>query len=134
MSRQALFGGLVVDENDRPVEVVTIGSEPCYVVEDDGFRRHIPSEEVDRQVLQAIAESIQGHEDLLREQTAKMLGAEDPFSVAIIENQLRNIDKQFDQVMEVGIPVETPRISRDGWLLRCGSTCMAKCLRSNSLV
>lgn len=105
--KHALFEGLVIDENDRPVSVVLIGSEPCYVVDDAGFRRHIPSEDVDRQVLKAISESIQGHEDALGEQTAKMLGAEDPFSVAIIENQLRNLDKQFDQVLELGIPEES---------------------------
>jgi len=59
MPKHALFEGLVIDENDRPVGVVMIGSEPCYVVDDSGFRRHIPSEEVDRQVLKSISESIQ---------------------------------------------------------------------------
>ncbi len=107
MPKHALFEGLVIDENDHPVGVVMIGDEPCYVVDDSGFRRHIPSEEVDRQVLKSISESIQGHEDALGEQTAKMLGAEDPFSVAIIENQLRNLDKQFDQVINMGIPEES---------------------------
>ncbi len=107
MVAKAIFEGLVVDENDQPVVVVMVGNEPCYVVEDNGFRRHIPSEQVDRQVLSAIAESIQGHEEVLGEQAAKMLGAEDPFSVAMIENQLRNIEKQFDQELEIGIPEET---------------------------
>jgi len=106
MTKKALFAGLVVDEQDKPAEVVYIGEDPCYVVDDNGFRRHITSETVDRQVLQAIAESIEGHEDLLSEQTAKMLGTEDPFSFAMIKNQLINIDQQFDAMLQTGIPEE----------------------------
>ena len=104
MPKQALFAGLVFDENDQPAEVVYVGGEPCYVVDDAGFRRHIPAEQVDRQVLESMREMITGHEDLLSEQTAKMLGSDDPFSVAAIESQLKNIDKQFDQLFETGIP------------------------------
>lgn len=106
MARQAIFAGLVVDENDRPVETAFVGDEPCYVVDDDGFRRHIPSEQVDRQVLETMREMIQGNEDLLSEQTAQMLGQDDIFSKALIENQLKNIDKQFDALLESGIPEE----------------------------
>jgi hypothetical protein len=74
MPRQPLFAGLVVDENDRPVEVSYVGDEPCYVVDDAGFHRHIPSEQVDRQVLKMMSEMIEGNEDLLADQAAKMLG------------------------------------------------------------
>lgn len=104
--RQPLFAGLVVDENDQPVEVAYVGDEPCYVVNDRGFRRHIPSEQVDRQVLDIMRQQIEGHEDLLSEQTAKMLGQEDPFSRAMIYTQLRNLDKQFEQLLQTGIPEE----------------------------
>lgn len=106
MVKQAIFAGLVVDENDRPVETAYVGDEPCYVVDDDGFHRHIPSEEVDRQVLESMREMIQGNEGLLSEQTAQMLGQDDIFSKALIENQLKNIDKQFDALLESGIPEE----------------------------
>jgi hypothetical protein len=106
MARQPLFAGLVVDEDDRPVETAYVGDEPFYVVDDAGFRRHIPSEQVDRQVLERMHELIKGNEGLLSEQTAKMLGQEDIFSKAILENQLKNIDKQFDALFEVGIPEE----------------------------
>ena len=34
----------------------------------------------------------------------KMLGQEDVFTKAAIEQQLKNIDKQFDQLMQAGIP------------------------------
>ena len=106
MPRNPLFAGLVFDEAGRPVEVTWVGDEPTYVVDDDGFRRHIPSEQVDRQVLQALREMIQGHEDLLSEQTAKMLGQDDIFSRAMIESQLKNIDQQFDQLLQMGSPEE----------------------------
>ncbi|MFN7037856.1 MAG: hypothetical protein ACK4SN_15965, partial [Bellilinea sp.] len=61
---QPLFAGLVVDENDQVVETAMIGSEPMYVINDAGFRRHIPAEYVDRQVLNFLKEQISGHEDL----------------------------------------------------------------------
>jgi hypothetical protein len=104
MTRQALFVGLVFDEFDRPLEGGLIGSDPSYIINDDGFRRHIPAEQIDRVILNEIKKLIQGNEGLLSEQAAKMMGADDLFSRAMIENQLKNIDKQFDMLFEVGIP------------------------------
>ena len=104
MPRQPLFAGLVIDEFGNVAESALIGDEPCSVVDDAGFRRHIPAEQVDRQVLGQITESMKGSEEYLSEQTAKMLGQEDIFSKAMIEQQLKNIDKQLDQLMQVGIP------------------------------
>jgi len=104
MPRQPLFAGLVVDEFDRRVDTTLVGDEPCYIVDDAGFRRHIPAEQIDRVVLGEIASLMKGSEDLISEQTAKMLGQEDVFTKAAIEQQLKNIDKQFDQLMQAGIP------------------------------
>lgn len=104
MPHKAIFEGLVVDENLQPVSVGYVGDEPCYIVNDAGFRRHIPSEQVDRQVFKFMENQIEGHEDILSEQTAKMLGQDDIFTRAIIQNQLKNIDQQFDNLLEVGIP------------------------------
>ena len=104
MPRQPLFAGLVVDESGNAAGTAFVGDEPCYVVDDAGFRRHIPAEQVDKQVLGQIAELMKGSEDLISEQTAKMLGQEDVFTKAAIEQQLKNIDKQFDQLMQAGIP------------------------------
>jgi hypothetical protein len=106
MPSQPLFAGLIFDESDNPVEVAFVGDEPFYVVDDAGFRRHIPSEQVDRQVLESMRELIDGHEGILSEQTAKMLGQEDIFTRAMIESQLKNIDQQFDALFEAGIPEE----------------------------
>lgn len=106
MAREPLFKGLVVDEKDQPVSTAYVGEEPHYVVDDDGFKRHIPSEKVDRQVLQEMREMIQGHEDVLSEQAAKMLGQDDIFSQAVLKEQIKNIDKQFTEVLDAGIPEE----------------------------
>lgn len=106
MPKQAIFAGLVVDEYGNPVETTFVGDEPMYVVNDHDFRRHIPSEQVDRQVLQMMTDQIKGNEDVLGEQTAKMLGQEDIFSRAMILNQLKNIDQQIDQIFNIGIPEE----------------------------
>jgi hypothetical protein len=106
MSRQPLFAGLVVDENGNVADTVFVG-EPMYVVNDAGFRRHIPSEQVDRVVLTQIAGMMKGSEELLSEQTAKMLGQEDIFTRAMLENQIKNIDKQFDQLLQTGLPEDT---------------------------
>jgi hypothetical protein len=101
-----LFEGLVIDENDTPVSVNYVGEEPCYVVDDAGFLRHIPTQDVDRQVLQIMFEMIQGSEDLLSQQAAKMLGQEDIFTQAMIESQLKQLDKQFETILNTGIPEE----------------------------
>ncbi len=107
MPRQPLFAGLIVDEDDRPVDTAYVGTEPCYVVNDAGFRRHIPSDQIDRQVLHRMGEMVEGHEDLLADQAAKLLGQDDIFSKALLLNQFKNIDHQLEQVLEVGIPAET---------------------------
>ena len=104
MPKRPVFAGLVVDENDQPAEVAYVGEEPCYVVNDAGFRRHIPAEQVDLQVLEALQSNIEGNESLLSEQAAKMLGQDDPFSRAMIESQLKNMDRQFEQLLQTGIP------------------------------
>jgi hypothetical protein len=107
MYREPLFKGLVFDENGQVVETATIGDEPCYVVDDAGFKRHVPSKPIDLQVLKTISEGISGNEDLIADQTAKMLGKDDLFTHAIIQNQLKNIDQQMDQLLELGIPEES---------------------------
>ncbi len=88
MSTQALFAGLVVDETDRVAGTAVVGGEAFYVVDDAGFKRHIPAEQVDRQVLAQMQEMMKGSEGLISEQTAKMLGQDDIFTKAMIEQQL----------------------------------------------
>ena len=107
MPKQPLFAGLVVDESGRAAETALVGDEPCYVLDDAGFRRHIPSAQLDRQVLTQMQDLIKGSEEFVGAQAAKMLGQEDVFSVAAIASQLKNMDKQFDTILEAGLPEET---------------------------
>ena len=107
MKRKAIFEGLIVDEEGRQVTSTYVGDDPCYVVDDNGFSKHILSEKVDCQVLELMREQMAGKEDMLSEQTAKMLGTDDIFSRAMIETQLKNIDQQFDSLLDMGIPEES---------------------------
>ena len=102
--KRAIFEGLVYDMDNRLLPVVYVGLEPTYVIDDYGFDRHVPAEDVDRQVWDLLSAGIEGNEDMLSEQTAKMLGQEDIFSVAVIRNQLKNRDKQFAELQEKGFP------------------------------
>jgi hypothetical protein len=98
--RTALFEGLVRDEEDRPVEVVTVGGVPNYVIEDDGFRRHVESEAVDRQVIEMLREQFMAHREIATAAMLEMLGKDDLFTKAMIDASV----KHMDQVIEQGLP------------------------------
>lgn len=102
MSRQALFEGLVYDEYEQPVSVSHVGGEAHYVVNDEGFHRHIGAEDVDRQVMGFFLEQLEDNKDLAVEQALNMIGKDDLFTKAAIDAQLRNID--MDQIIAQGIP------------------------------
>ncbi|MGV8025548.1 MAG: hypothetical protein AB2L18_03205 [Anaerolineaceae bacterium] len=104
MSQKAVFEGLIIDEQDAPVSTAYVGAEATYVVDDDGFLRHIPSEYVDRQVLNFLKDQILQNKDVLTDQATKMLGQEDIFTRAVIENQLEDVDKQMDLILNTGLP------------------------------
>ncbi len=104
MYTHPLFSGLILDEYGHIVDTVSINDEPFYVVDDAGFRRHIPAADVDKQVFNRLMDQIRGHEDIIIEQAAKMLDQDNIFSRAILMNQLQNMDKQFETLTETGIP------------------------------
>ena len=107
MTKRAIFEGLVFDEYDNPVKVGYVGQESFYIVDDAGFMRHIPSQEIDQQVWAYMQSQIEGNEAYLSEQAAKMLGQEDLFTVAMIQSQLKNTEKQYETLVESGIPEES---------------------------
>lgn len=94
----------MIDAEDDPVDVVEIGGEAFYVVDDDGFLRHIESETVDRQVLNELYSLIDGNEELISLGTMRMLGQEDIFTKAAIEESLRKADQQFEALLQTGLP------------------------------
>jgi hypothetical protein len=100
MSNKALFTGLVIDEAGRPLDVALIGSEAQYVIDDDGFLRHIDAEQIDRQVLQLIQDQINANREAVEQGMMKVMGSDDLFTKAAIDKSIENID----QVLERGLP------------------------------
>ncbi len=104
MSSNALFQGLVVDEYDQSVDVRQVGDEYFYVIDDDGFLRHVESEPVDRKVLNELFSMIAGQEELISQGAMKMLGQEDIFTKAAIEASLKDVDRQIEGLLTTGLP------------------------------
>ncbi len=102
MSQRAMFAGLVYDEYERPVSVTVVGGAAQYVVDDDGFLRHIDAETVDRQVLAFFLEQLEENKDMAVEQAMEMLGQDDLMTKAAIAASLRNVD--VDQILAQGVP------------------------------
>jgi hypothetical protein len=98
--RQALFAGLIFNEQDEPAEVAYVGDEPHYVIPDAGFRRHVASEHIDRQVLEWLQEQFFANKELITEGILAMLGKEDLFTKAMIDASMQNMD----QLIEHGLP------------------------------
>jgi hypothetical protein len=95
--RQALFVGLVFNEQGEPAEVVYVGDEPHYVILDGDFRRHVASEHIDRQVLGWLREQIMASQDLVTQGIMEMLGKDDLFTKAMIDASIQNMDQVLDQ-------------------------------------
>jgi hypothetical protein len=100
MGGKAVFEGLVFDELGRTLGVAKVGGEAQYVIDDDGFLRHIDAASVDRQVLEAIGEQINANKEIVEEGIMRMLDNYDLFTKAAIDASIKNID----QVLERGIP------------------------------
>lgn len=106
MTQHALFPGLIFDELDRPLETETIGQESFYIVDDDGFRRYIPSVDVDRQIWNTFSRGVEGNEDMLSAKTAEMMGKDDLLTVAMLKSAMMNFSNQFDELVKTGLPLD----------------------------
>jgi hypothetical protein len=95
--RQALFVGLVFNEQGKAAEVAYVGDEPHYVILDGDFRRHVASEHIDRQVLGWLREQIMASQDLVTQGIMEMLGKDDLFTKAMIDASIQNMDQVLDQ-------------------------------------
>jgi len=100
MSNKALFAGLVIDENGHPLETTSLGEDAQYVLDDNGFLRHIDAEAVDRQVLAHLQGQIEANKEAVEEGIMKMMGSEDIFTKAAIDKSI----KDMDHVLQQGIP------------------------------
>jgi hypothetical protein len=101
---RALFEGLVSDENGNPISVAFVGDEPTYVVMEDGFKYHVDARQVDEAVLAVFRDQVKQNEDLVSDGVMKMMGKDDVFTKAAVNNTVKNLDKNFAQLFETGIP------------------------------
>jgi hypothetical protein len=95
MANAAMFEGLIVDDLGRPVDVAFVGANACYVVDDDGFRRHIDAAKVDGQVLAFMKEQMDTHREIAVPGILEMMGQDDLFTKAAVES---SIDKMEEAV------------------------------------
>ncbi len=104
MARVAVFEGLVVDETDNPVNVTYIGGVPHYVVDDSGFLRHIPSENIDQHVLNVMREEVLQNREAVVQGMLKLLGKDDLFTKAAVEASLGQMPENIKNLLNTGLP------------------------------
>jgi hypothetical protein len=92
---QAIFAGLIQNENGDPVDVTYLGDEAFYVIPDGDFRRHVEAARVDEEVLRQLRDQMAGMEDQVVDGVLKYLGKEDLFTKASIDLALKNFDQAF---------------------------------------
>lgn len=93
--RQAIFAGLISNEEDQPVDVAYLGDEVFYVIPDGDFRRHVEASQVDEEVLRQLHEQMDGMHDQVIEGVLQYLGRDDLFTKASIDMALKNFDQTF---------------------------------------
>ncbi|CUS04604.2 conserved protein of unknown function [Candidatus Promineifilum breve] len=104
MAQQAMFSGLIYDEFENPVATAIIGGEAQYVVDDDGFLRHVDAELIDRQILAFFLAQLEQNKALAVEQAMQMMGQDDLLTKAALDDSLNNISA--DQIIAQGVPAQ----------------------------
>lgn len=97
MALSAMFAGLVFDEAGNPLEISHVGTEACYVIDDDGFHRHIDAEQVDRQVLRFLRDQVDDQRDVAVETMLDMMGKDDIFTKAALESSINRMEEAVGQ-------------------------------------
>lgn len=95
------FEDLVVTEDGAPVGVSYVGATSYYVVDDQGFRRHVEARPIDRAVLEQFIEQLMAHRDEASEAMLRLMGQDDLFAKAAVDSTLDNInvEKLLDQTL-----------------------------------
>ncbi len=95
----ALFEGLVFDEAGRPVRTTQVGGNAYYVVDADGFDRHVESASIDHEVLEWIKEQVLANRDEVTRGMLAMLGKDDLFTKAMVDSSINNLDQMQVQAL-----------------------------------
>ena len=98
----AFFEGLVETEDGAKVETALIGGEDFYVIDDQGFRRHVDAAAIDRVVLSQFLEQMQEHRSEASQVMMKLMGSEDLFTKAAVDSTLKNIN--VEQMLGHALP------------------------------
>ena len=102
--KQAVFAGLLVDEQNQAVETVYVGETPCYVIVDAGFLRHVEAEKIDRQALAWLNGQVMENRELVTESVLKWMGTDDLFTKAMVDASLNKTDENIAMLLETGLP------------------------------
>jgi hypothetical protein len=100
----AFFEDLVYTEDGEPVPVTYLGTDAFYVIDDQGFRRHVEARPVDRVILGQFMEQLQEHREEAVRLMLTQLGQDDLFTKAAVDSTLRNL--KIDQVLDQGLPLQ----------------------------
>ncbi|HEX9117646.1 MAG TPA: hypothetical protein VGA61_16370 [Anaerolineae bacterium] len=98
----AFFENLVETDEGQPVTVSYVGAAAYYVIDDQGFRRHVEARPVDRIVLAQFLEQLHEHQDEASTLMLQQLGSDDLFTKAMVDSTLRNLN--VDQILDQGLP------------------------------
>jgi hypothetical protein len=102
MANKAVFAGLVFDEADQPLATAFVGGDAFYVIDDNGFQRHIDATAIDRPVLTMFIEQLQANRGLAVPEALRMLGQDDIFTKAAVDASIDQLD--VEQLTAQGIP------------------------------
>ena len=102
MTQKALFAGLISDEDGRPVLTSFVGDTATYVIDDNGFYRHIDAEQIDRQVIAVFVTQLRENRDLAVTEALKFTGQDDLFTKIALDASIDNVST--DQILAQGIP------------------------------
>jgi hypothetical protein len=94
---QALFAGLVYNEQGRPAEVTYIGGVAHYAIPDDGFMRHVEASRIDGAVITQMKAQITSNQDEVVRGMMQMMGKDDLFTKAAIDASIRNMEQNIRQ-------------------------------------
>jgi hypothetical protein len=95
---------LVETEDGVPVGVATVGGEDFYVIDDQGFKRHVDAASIDKVILSQLLGQVQEHRDEASQAMMKMMGSEDLFTKAAVDATIKNVSAE--QVVGQRLPPE----------------------------
>ena len=97
IARQVLFPGLVYNEQGEQAQVAYVGGAAHYVINDQGFQRHVEAAKIDNAILAALKEQITSNQGDVVRGIMQMLGQEDLFTKAAIDASIRNLEQNVRQ-------------------------------------